>query len=83
MCTREPCLTLSQFAINSSEYQGNESGISLIFLPGNHTLDIELSLIPTYNYTLRKYSQDDGKVLVKCISQDGAVDLLRYGTIAV
>ena len=74
-CTRDPCLTLSQFAINSSEYQGNGSGISLIFLPGNHTLDIELSLIHTYNYTLTKYSQDDGKVFVKCISQLGRLNI--------
>ena len=33
------CLTLSQFAANSSH---NETDISLLFLRGNHTLDREL-----------------------------------------
>lgn len=39
-CTTEHCLTLSQFAANSSNYLANDT--TLIFAPGNHSLDSEL-----------------------------------------
>ena len=74
MCIQDStCLTLSQFAINSSKYQGNDTDISLIFLPGDHTLDTELSLTYADNYSLTTYMYPQGNetVFVKCISQSG------------
>ena len=44
LCPQDPCLTLSQFAANSSSYLGFETNVSLSFLPGNHDLDGELFL---------------------------------------
>ena len=43
-CPGDPCFTLAQLAANSTSYLGNEINISLSFLPGNHSLDGELSL---------------------------------------
>ena len=39
-CPAEPCLTLSQFANNSSNYVSINT--TLLFLPGNHSLESEL-----------------------------------------
>ena len=39
---REPCVTLSQFAANSS--QNLESNTTLVLLEGNHTLDTQLTI---------------------------------------
>ena len=39
---REPCVTLSQFAANSSQYL--QSNTTLVLLEGNHTLDTQLTV---------------------------------------
>ena len=39
---REPCVTLSQFAANSSQYL--ESNTTLVLLEGNHTLNTQLTV---------------------------------------
>ena len=44
MCPQEPCLTLPRFAADYSRYYRSDTELSLIFLPGNHILDCELSL---------------------------------------
>ena len=63
-CPKDPCLTLSQFAANSSKYSGQ---ISLIFLPGNHTLNRELVLSGADNFTME--SQENETVTIECPSQ--------------
>ena len=65
------CLTLSQFATNSSQ---NESNTSLVFLPGNHTLEI-LLLAHGHNFSMSKYVQENETVFVKCTSQLGRFDI--------
>ena len=57
------CLTLSQFAADSSNYTGQ---ISLIFLPGNHTLNRELILSGADNFTMA--SQENETVIIECMS---------------
>ena len=57
------CLTLSQFAANSSKDSGQ---ISLIFLPGNHTLNRELILSGADNFTMT--SQENETVMIECMS---------------
>ena len=42
-CPRLPCVTLSQFAANSNVYL--DSNNTLIFQPGNHSLNQELSVV--------------------------------------
>ena len=63
-CPKDPCITLSQFAANSSKDSGH---ISLIFLPGNHTLNRELVLSGADNFSMK--SQDNETVTIECLSQ--------------
>ena len=59
-----PCLNLSQFAANSSY---NEIDVSLLFLPGHHTLDEQLFLAHGHNFSMSKYAKDNETVFVECI----------------
>ena len=62
-CPKDPCITLSQYAANSSKYSGH---ISLIFLPGNHALNKELILSDADNFTMA--SQNNETVMIECMS---------------
>ena len=44
--TENTCLTLSEYARNHAKYF-NQSNITLQFLPGNHTLDVNLTITST------------------------------------
>lgn len=50
-CLEEPCLTLSQFAANSSHYVSSGS-TTLIFQPGNHSLSTTLNISNVQNFSL-------------------------------
>ena len=65
-CPKDPCLILSEFAASSSNYTGH---ISLILLPGNHTLNGELILSGAH--TLSMESQENETVMIVCPSQSG------------
>ena len=62
------CLTLSQFAANSTY---NDTDISLLFLPGNHTLDRELLLAQVNNLSMTKDGLDNETVFVECSTHYG------------
>ena len=62
-CPEDPCITLSQFAAKSSNHSGH---ISLILLPGNHTLNRELVLSGAVNFTMA--SQENETVTIECRS---------------
>ena len=63
-CHNDSCLTLSQFASNSSNYTGH---ISLILLPGNHSLNEELILSGAENFSME--ALDNESVIIECPSQ--------------
>ena len=66
-CPQDPCLTLAQFAVNSFNYTGHESNVTLIFLPGYHDLENELVLFHSDNISLMAdLSQDNSSVIVRC-----------------
>ncbi len=67
----DPCLTLAQFAVNSSNHLGNVANISLSFLPGNHSLDGEISLSHADNFSMIKDTEDNGTVFIECENQSG------------
>ena len=69
----ESCLTLSQFAANSSSY--HETNISLLFLPGSHSLDRELSLTYVDIFSMTKDAQENETVFIECTSQSGRFDI--------
>ena len=73
-CPQDPCLTLSQFAANSSSYHGNETNMLLFFLPGNHSLDRELSLAHADNFSMTKDAHYE-TVFVECVSESERFDI--------
>ena len=74
-CPGDPCLTLPQLAANSTSYLGNQTNISLFFLPGNHSLDGELSLSHADNFSMTKVIGGNGTVFVECGSQSGRFNI--------
>ena len=74
-CPQDHCLTLSQFAADSTSYLGNETNISLSFLPGNHSLDRELSLSQADNFSMAKDIGGSGTVFVECDSRSGRFNI--------
>ena len=74
------CLTLSQLAANSSN---NETDVSLLFLPGYHTLDRELLLAHGHNFSMIKYSKDNETVFVECNSQLGRFNISEVTYVSI
>ena len=74
-CPGNHCLTLAQFAANSTSYLGNETNISLSFLPGNHSLNGELSLSRADNLSMTTDIGSYGTVFIECDSQLGRFNI--------
>ena len=74
-CPGDPCLTLAQLAANSASYLGNETNTSLSFLPGNHSLDGELSFSHADNFSMTKVTEGNGTVFVECGSRSGRLNI--------
>ena len=74
-CPGNPCLTLPQLTDNSTSYLGNETNVSLTFLPGNHSLDGELSLSHADNFSMTKVIGGNGTVFVECGSESGRFNI--------
>ena len=66
VCPHYPCISLSQFAANSSSSISNSSNITLYLLPGHHTLDNEILVSNVYSFIVTNYMRDEGAVLVEC-----------------
>ena len=79
-CPVDFCLTLSEFAADTTSYIGNETNISLFFLPGNHILDRELALyLPhadNFSLTMTKVIGCNGTVFVECVNQSGRFNII-------
>ena len=65
-CPQDPCISLSQFAANSSSYICNGSNITLYLLPGHHRLDYEILVSNAESFTMTNYMQDNSAVLIDC-----------------
>ena len=64
LCTIQPCLTLSQFAANSSYY--HHSNTMLVFLPGTHYLiKVNLTLSSVDNFAMKS---ENSTAQIKCTS---------------
>ena len=61
-CSEPPCLTLSQFAANSSHY--TDSNTTLIIFSGIHYLSEDLSLSYSVNFVMK--SETDSTVQIEC-----------------
>lgn len=74
-CPDSPCHTLSQFTTdysNNSSIIRFEPNVSLFFLPGNHSLNSELSLVHMNNFSMLKDTQDNGAVTIECSAESGS-----------
>ena len=67
LCPQNPCLTLSQFAAYSISSNGTETSISLVFLPGNHILDRELTVCGADKFSMG--SRNNKPVMIECTNQ--------------
>ena len=64
LCTVQPCLTLSQFAANSSHYL--HSNTTLVFFPGTHYLStVNLTLSNVENFIMKS---ENSIAQIKCTS---------------
>ena len=70
-----PCLTLAQFTDNFTSSISNETNISLSFLPGNHSLDGELSLSHAHDFSMSKVIGGNESVFIECGSQSGRFNI--------
>lgn len=79
-CPQEgDCLTLLQFAAKSKIYYGNDTNVTLYFLPGHHYLNRELSLMGVHNFTMTKdmsFDYNNKTVFVECRRQHGSFVLV-------
>ena len=65
-CPEEPCLTLPQFATYVEIYL--ESSTTLVFLPGNHHLDLYINISAVSNFSMlsNSTSLDRPRVTILC-----------------
>ena len=74
------CLTLSQFAANSSYI---ETDTSLLFLPGNHTLDRELLLAQVNNFSMTKDGVGNETIFVECSTRSGRFHISKTTSVSI
>ena len=74
------CLTLSQFAANSSYI---ETDTSLLFLPGNHTLDQELLLAQVNNFSMIKDGVGNETIFVECSNHSGRFHISETTSVSI
>ena len=77
-CPQQPCLTLSQLADYSTR---NSTNITLLFLPGNHSLNGKLSFTNLDSFLMLKYNAQT--VTVTCTSQSGSFEISQTTTVSV
>lgn len=63
---QDPCITLSHFAANFNSYHNLTSNMSLVFLPGNHSLQLELLATDISTISLHSNSNSFLPTKIKC-----------------
>ena len=71
-CSTNPCHTLSEYAQDSGQYFNN-SNLTLLFLPGNHTLDVNLTITGIYQLEIVGNSVAVAQTKVVCSSRVGII----------
>ena len=80
-CPAKPCLTLNEFSHGANDYRNNYTDITLIFQPGNHSL--QSSLIIGHIHTLRLVtSQSDHSPAIIC-AKESNLDFKSIDTIHI
>ena len=76
-----PCLTLSQFATNSTLIY--VSNTSLIFLPGNHSLDVVMSVTNVTELTMLSLSSTSNSLSSITCQQDASLTFIKIGQVLI
>ena len=74
------CLTLSQFAANPSYI---ERDTTLLFLPGNHTLNRELLLAQVNNFSMTKDGIGNETIFVECSTRSGRFHISETTSVSI
>ena len=69
-CSMDPCYTLSEYAEDPGQYF-NDSNLTLQFLPGNHTLNVNLTITSIHRLELLGNSSAEVSIRVICNSSVG------------
>ena len=69
-CTMDPCYTLSEYAEDPGQYF-NDSNLTLQLLPGNHSLDVNLTITSIHQLELLGNSSAEVPIRVVCNSSVG------------
>lgn len=73
-CPLQSCMDLSELAATIDFSSENETNITLLFLPGNHSLDRELVLTDSRNiYTMKASGSET--VCIECANKIGRVTI--------
>ena len=65
VCPMQPCTTLSNFAANLSKDHDSDNVTVLNFLTGNHSLNVNLSIVNTNSFIIRS-NTFVGTVVIEC-----------------
>ena len=71
VCVTHPCHTLSEYA--HLEHYFNDSNLTLQFLPGNHTLDVNLTITSIHNLVVLGNSSAVVPTEIVCSSNVGII----------
>ena len=74
------CLTLSQFAAYSSYI---EMDTTLLFLPGNHTLNRELLVAQVNNFSMTKDGVGNETIFVECSTRSGRFHISETASVSI
>ena len=66
VCPMQPCTTLSNFAANLSKDHDSDNITVLNFLSGNHSLNVNLSIVNTSSFIILCSNTSVGTVVIEC-----------------
>ena len=75
-------LTLSQFLHNSSFYLTNNSTVSLIFSPGNYSLESELIVKNVHSFSMFAWPASSSKTVITC-GQNARIEFRKVSIVTV
>ena len=83
LCPTEPCVTLSDFAVGIRYGYYLTTNMSLIFQPGNHSLNSELLIEHASNFSMLSHSIIQSSVIIKCEGYYARLSLVTSNNIYI
>ena len=83
LCPKQPCIMIYQIANKSHGYYGNDTKISLSSLPGNYTLDREISMIQIDKFSMMKAAKFNETVFLQCTSHSASFSISQIKFVSI